>query len=141
MAAVPDDQEIITKINTCFQLYDRKRDGTCDERDIGILIRALGLNPTHENADRLLEEMRGDDPSSFVKRERFESVMLRVMKSQSLKDSEVPKDNEETILRAFQALDPANRCAQHSPRPRSTLRATPACPPICAPSVSARSPG
>ena len=46
---------------------------------------------------------RGDDPSSFVKRERFESVMLRVLKSQNLKDSEVLKDSEETILRAFQA--------------------------------------
>ena len=98
MATAPDDQEIITKINTVFQLYDRKRDGTCDERDVATLIRwgapktfalrmtvicvsrwelphecrlhiaewnvpchchcrALGLNPTHENADRLVEEM------------------------------------------------------------------------------------
>merc|ERR1712224_956209 len=105
-AVATDDTELENKINDVFQLYDRKRDGTCDERDICILIRALGLNPTHEDADRLLEEMRGDDPSSFVKRDKFAAVMLRVLKSQSLKDSEVPKDSEETILRAFQALGP-----------------------------------
>merc|ERR1712224_872430 len=108
-AVATDDTELENKINDVFQLYDRKRDGTCDERDICILIRALGLNPTHEDADRLLEEMRGDDPSSFVKRDKFAAVMLRVLKSQSLKDSEVPKDSEETILRAFQALDPEGR--------------------------------
>jgi hypothetical protein len=37
--------------------------------------------------------------------------MLRVLKSQHLKESEVPTDSEETILRAFQALDPTNRGA------------------------------
>lgn len=109
MANPADDQAMITKINTVFSLYDRKRDGTCDERDVGTIIRALGLNPTHENADRLLEEMRGEETTQFIKREKLESVMLRVLKSQHLKESEVPTDSEETILRAFQALDPTNR--------------------------------
>ena len=107
--AVPDDATLITTINQAFQLFDKAKNGTCDERDVTTIIHALGLNPTVEKADQLLEEMRGDEPSQFIKRERFESVMLRVMKFQNDKAAEIPKDTEELILRAFQALDKDNK--------------------------------
>ena len=107
--AVPDDATLITTINQAFQLFDKAKNGTCDERDVTTIIHALGLNPTVEKVDQLLEEMRGDEPSQFIKRERFESVMLRVMKFQNDKAAEIPKDTEELILRAFQALDKDNK--------------------------------
>ena len=170
-AAVPDDATLIQTINATFQLFDKAKNGSCDERDVTTIIQALGLNPGVETADRLLEEMRKaptlaaaglgtqsllvslvlgtlglrctcrdshgsscepalgfdscyphvkcrmsshcagdqDNPSQFIKRERFESVMLRVMKFQNDKAAEIPKDSEETILRAFQALDKDNK--------------------------------
>ena len=109
-AGVPDDATLIQQINATFQLFDKAKNGSCDERDVATIIQALGLNPTVEIADTLLEEMRDPDtPSQFIQRQRFESVMLRVMKFQNDKAAEIPKDSEEKILRAFQALDKDNK--------------------------------
>jgi Ca2+-binding EF-hand superfamily protein len=106
MAQPVDDATLIQQINAAFQLFDKAKNGSCDERDVGTIIHALNLNPSREKAEQLLEDMRGDDPGTFIKRERFEMVMLRVMKFQNGKTAEIPRDSEETILRAFQALDP-----------------------------------
>ena len=104
--AQPDDMALAQQINAAFALFDKTKNGQCDERDVETIIHALGLNPSREKSEQLVEEMRGDDPGTWIKRERFESVMLRVLKFANEKMSEIPKDSEETILRAFQALDP-----------------------------------
>jgi hypothetical protein len=63
-AAVPDDATLIQTINAAFQLFDKAKNGTCDERDVTTIIQALGLNPGVETADRLLEEMRTNGPAA-----------------------------------------------------------------------------
>ena len=109
MAAAPDDQAMTQQIHAAFALFDKAKNNSCDERDVETIIHALGLNPSKEKSEQLVEEMRGDDAGTFIKRERFESVMLRVLKFANEKTSEIPKDSEETILRAFQALDPSKK--------------------------------
>lgn len=47
--------------------------------------------------------MQEDEPTSFVKYEKFESVMLVLMES-----GQYAPDTEETLLRAFRVFDPDN---------------------------------
>ena len=44
--------------------------------------------------------MEEDEPTGFVKYEKFEPVVVK-----AIEDNEIPTDSEEDIIRAFRALD------------------------------------
>ena len=44
------EEKTIARIHECFSLFDRTRNSSCDERDVGTIIRSLGLNPSEKQA-------------------------------------------------------------------------------------------
>lgn len=100
-------ESIRDNVRSAFHLVElqtKDKRGTCDQRDVPTVCRALGINPTQEQLHEILNEMSGDEESSgYVAFERFETVMIRALTDQRAK---FVRDNEETILRAFRALDP-----------------------------------
>ena len=48
----------------------------------------------------MLAQMEEDEPTGFVKYEKFEPVVLKC-----IQDNEIPTDGEEDLIRAFKALD------------------------------------
>eukprot|EP00656_Telonema_subtile_P022790 TRINITY_DN2401_c0_g1_i2.p2 TRINITY_DN2401_c0_g1~~TRINITY_DN2401_c0_g1_i2.p2 ORF type:complete len:129 (+),score=43.08 TRINITY_DN2401_c0_g1_i2:102-488(+) len=63
-------------------------------------MRSLGVNPTEKELHGMLAQMEEDEPTGFVKYDKFEPVVLRC-----ITDNEIPTDSEEDMIRAFKALD------------------------------------
>ena len=100
------------------ELQTKETRGKCDEREVPMLCRTLGLNPTQEQLVAIVEELRGvtsvgaDDTGAdtktsnttgYVPYQRFEDVMLDLLTVRKL---EFQRDNEQTIIRAFKSFDP-----------------------------------
>jgi Ca2+-binding EF-hand superfamily protein len=91
------------------ELQTKETRGKCDEREIPMLCRTLGLNPTQEQLLAIVEELRGVGPdgaanaTGYVAYQRFEDVMLDLL---TARRGEFARDNEQTIARAFRAFDP-----------------------------------
>lgn len=49
-------------------------------------------------------QMEEDEPTGFVKYEKFEPVVVK-----AIEDNEIPTDSEEDVIRAFRALDTDNK--------------------------------
>jgi hypothetical protein len=54
--------------------------------------------------DKVLVELHGDEPKPFVRRDRFEEVVVRLMESH-----EYDPDGAEVLMAAFRALDPEGK--------------------------------
>ena len=91
------------------ELQTKETRGKCDEREIPMLCRTLGLNPTQEQLLAIVEELRGvggdgaANATGYVAYERFEDVMLDLL---TARRGEFARDSEQTIARAFRAFDP-----------------------------------
>jgi Ca2+-binding EF-hand superfamily protein len=91
------------------ELQTKETRGKCDEREIPMLCRTLGLNPTQEQLLAIVEELRGvggdgaANATGYVAYQRFEDVMLDLL---TARRGEFARDNEQTIARAFRAFDP-----------------------------------
>ncbi len=83
-----------------FSTFDRSGDGTCDIREIGTIIRSLGINMTEARLRDVTTQIEEDEPSGFVQYTRLEPVVLSF-----LMGSETVRDTEERILEAFRMLD------------------------------------
>ncbi|ORY46926.1 EF-hand [Rhizoclosmatium globosum] len=70
------DPNLVRKIKSAFTVFDQTSNGTCDVREIGTVIRSLGVNPSEEQL-----------------REKIFSSNAAI------------RNDEEEIYRAFLALD------------------------------------
>ncbi|KAL0222185.1 hypothetical protein RCL1_002039 [Eukaryota sp. TZLM3-RCL] len=96
------------RIKSKFDPFDRSRNGSCDEREFGTILRSLGLAPSEEELARLLQDCRDDEPSSFLLYERVEMVLIQALLDHQLRGHyKMPSD--EDILQAFQVLDPQKK--------------------------------
>ena len=89
------------------ELQTKETRGKCDEREIPMLCRTLGLNPTQEQLLSIVEELRtGTDgtrnTTGYVDYLRFEDVMLDLLTARL---DEFARDSEHTIIRAFRSFD------------------------------------
>ncbi|KAL3916950.1 MAG: hypothetical protein SGPRY_006604, partial [Prymnesium sp.] len=114
-------REIFKSIKESFGLFDRDNKGVCDVREIGTIVRHLGICPTEielhdmitEVSRRtcarlhllapacaiptfLLQQIEDEEPNGFIRYERFERMMSRV-----LIETQYPRDSEDKLLRAF----------------------------------------
>merc|ERR1711988_2048959 len=97
-------KETYKAIKGGFALFDRDGKGVCDVREIGTIVRHLGICPTEIELRDLItecEEEEGEGATGFIRFERFERMMSRV-----LLENQYPRDSEEKLLRAFRTLDP-----------------------------------
>eukprot|EP01063_Lacrimia_lanifica_P016310 TRINITY_DN22912_c0_g1_i1.p1 TRINITY_DN22912_c0_g1~~TRINITY_DN22912_c0_g1_i1.p1 ORF type:complete len:239 (+),score=116.57 TRINITY_DN22912_c0_g1_i1:49-717(+) len=119
------------QIDDAFKMFERHTDGTskertCDWREVKTIVRSLDLNPTKEQLASMLDEVEDSAPSSFIKYERLEALLLEVLmtKEYNPKNPKNPppegeteqftskllvRDSEQSILDAFRALDTQNK--------------------------------
>ena len=95
---------VFKSIKEGFALFDRDGKGICDVREIGTIVRHLGICPTEMELRELITECEEEEPTGFIRFERFERMMSRV-----LLENQYPRDSEDKLLRAFRTLDPDNK--------------------------------
>ncbi|KAJ1461567.1 hypothetical protein M885DRAFT_506581 [Pelagophyceae sp. CCMP2097] len=93
------------KIREAFQLFDKDRKGCVIQEEVSTIMRYLGAYPTERAmVKEILPDMMEDEPSAFVKYERFEPKMLEI-----LAEGDWEPDSEEVLLQAFRVFDPEGR--------------------------------
>jgi Ca2+-binding EF-hand superfamily protein len=102
-AAAAKKREVFKSIKDGFSLFDKDGKGMCDVREIGTIVRHLGICPTEIELRDLITECEEEEPTGFIRFERFERMMSRV-----LLENQYPRDSEEKLLRAFRTLDVQN---------------------------------
>ena len=96
--------EVYKAIKDGFALFDPDGKGQCDVREIGTIVRHLGICPTEIELRDMITEIEEEEPTGFINFDRFERMMSRV-----LLENQYPRDGEEKLLRAFRTLDPDNK--------------------------------
>merc|ERR1719506_3269615 len=100
----PQTKERKKRIKDAFKVFDEENNDIADVREVGTIMRSLGVNPTEKELHGMLAQMEEDEPTGFVKYEKFEPVVLKC-----IADNEIPTDSEEDLIRAFKALDTDNK--------------------------------
>eukprot|EP01137_Pigoraptor_chileana_P013227 Opistho-2@4603 len=88
------------QVADAFAVFDHDQSKTVDVREIGTIVRSLGMAPTEAALHEIIAEAEEEEPTGFIKYEKFEPVMLRLMK-----DRKYQRDSEDLIMKAFQILD------------------------------------
>ncbi len=84
-------------------MQDRDGKGLCDVREIGTIVRHLGICPTEIELRDMITEIEEEEPTGFIRFERFERMMTRI-----LLENQYPRDSEDKLLRAFRVRDALN---------------------------------
>merc|ERR1719305_296282 len=100
----PQTKERKKRIKDAFKVFDEENNDIADVREVGTIMRSLGVNPTEKELHGMLAQMEEDEPTGFVKYEKFEPVVVK-----AIEDNEIPIDTEEDVIRAFRALDIDNK--------------------------------
>jgi len=100
------DPEIIKKANRikeAFSLFDVTQNETCDEREVGTIIRSLGIYPNELQLQAILNEMRDEKQPGFVNFNKFLKPIYKIYQNQYL-----PADDNK-LWRVFKVLDSDNK--------------------------------
>lgn len=117
-SSVPAVDERLTKIRAAFAIFDPSNSGTIPEEEVPTVLRSLDIFVSDKDfVERVLVELHGDEPKPFVRYERFEEVVLRLMDSH-----EFDPDGSEVLMAAFRALDPEARGYIEADRMRALLQ-------------------
>jgi calmodulin len=90
--------EQIDEFKEAFNLFDKNGDGTIPVKEIGTVMRALGLNPTEQEINDFIKEADKDN-SGTIDFQEFLGIMKKKM---------TDSDTEEEIKEAFRIFDRDN---------------------------------
>ena len=118
-------QRIESNIRDVFKLFERDNAGLCDVREIGTMVRALGINPRESQIDDMIREMETAQSTGYIKYcrdpvppgekqatpepRRFLELMMDVLITHEYNGELITRDNEALILKAFEVLDPEKK--------------------------------
>merc|ERR1719162_2045345 len=88
-------EEQIAEFKEAFSLFDKDGDGTITTKELGIVMRSLGQNPTEVELQDMINEVDADG-SGTIDFPEFLNLMARKMKD---------TDSEEEIKEAFKVFD------------------------------------
>merc|ERR1711920_889036 len=91
--ALSDEQ--IAEFKEAFLLFDKDGDGTITTKELGIVMRSLGQNPTEAELHDMINEVDADG-SGTIDFAEFLSLMSKKMKD---------ADSEEELMEAFKVFD------------------------------------
>lgn len=86
--------EQIERFKGAFNLFDKDGDGTIKSKEVGTVMRALGLNPTESEVVDLLNEV--DEGNGLIDFPEFLVIMARMVDD---------GDDESELLEAFRNFD------------------------------------
>ena len=58
-------EEKIKTFKEMFQMFDKDGDGTISTKELGAVLRSLGLNPGQEEIDEMIEETDRDNSGAI----------------------------------------------------------------------------
>ncbi len=94
-----------TKIKDAFNIVDRDRKGYVPREEISYIMRYLNQYPSEAQVrDYIIPKLEEDEPSDYIKYEKFEPYMLQV-----LQNNEFEPAPAEHLLAAFRILDPEGK--------------------------------
>jgi len=88
-------EELIQQYRKAFALYEKEEDGKISPKDLGIVMRSLGQNPTEAELQEIINEIDAERKGTV---EFFEFVNIMEKKIENVED-------EEEILSAFRIFD------------------------------------
>jgi Ca2+-binding EF-hand superfamily protein len=87
-------------LTLAFSIFDQQSNDTVDVREIGTILRFLGICPTLEQLHQWVTEMEEEEPTGYVTWAKFSKV------TQSIISGNYPRNaDEESLYQAFLALD------------------------------------
>eukprot|EP00116_Pleurobrachia_bachei_P011853 sb/3472115/ len=97
----PAQLEMQKLVMDAFRIFDHENNDTVDMREVGTIIRSLGCFPTEGELNDMIAEVEEDEPTGYVRYERFEPMMTRVL----MDKSRYRPEPEDRIIKAFEVLD------------------------------------
>ncbi|KAI9334923.1 hypothetical protein BDR26DRAFT_547616 [Obelidium mucronatum] len=95
------DANLVRRIKSAFDTFDQANNGTCDVREIGTVIRSLGVNPSEEQLRTWVKEMEEEEPTGYIQYDKF----FKLCSTQVFSSNAAIRNDEEEIYRAFVSLD------------------------------------
>lgn len=100
-------ESIKKKVREAVVLFEHKEGSkTVDQKDIGTLVRYLGVNPTNAQVAMIVEQLNAlnadAEPSSLMPLEHVETIVSNFMVQQQ---AALFRDDYHTLIRAFRAFD------------------------------------
>lgn len=92
--------EVLKRIKDAFDIFDHECNKTVDVREIGTIVRSLNCCPTEGELSDILTSVEEDEPTGYIRYEKFEPVMMRILLERKYKAA-----SEEKLLKAFELLD------------------------------------
>ena len=92
-------------IREAFSIIDLDKKGIIDRKEVSYIMRYLLQFPSEAQIrDYIIDKLEGDEPSDYIKYERFEPYMLDVLMT-----NEYEPNPAEHLLAAFRVLDPEGK--------------------------------
>eukprot|EP01065_Artemidia_motanka_P022985 TRINITY_DN2728_c4_g1_i1.p2 TRINITY_DN2728_c4_g1~~TRINITY_DN2728_c4_g1_i1.p2 ORF type:complete len:325 (+),score=129.32 TRINITY_DN2728_c4_g1_i1:83-976(+) len=66
------------QVRDIFKLFERDNNSQCDVREVGTMVRALGLNPLEKQLEAMIEEMEEKATTGFIKYKRDPIILTKV---------------------------------------------------------------
>ncbi|KAG7518590.1 Calmodulin [Solea senegalensis] len=88
-------EEQVEEFREAFSLFDKDSNSTITTKELGTVLRTLGINPTEEALQDMINEVDADGDGT-MEFEEFLALMTRKMKD---------TDTEEEIKEAFRVFD------------------------------------
>lgn len=98
-------QKIEKQVGEWLKVFERDNAGVIDVREVGTVIRAMGLNPTEADVLEIIEKIEEDSSVGFVKSPKLKEILMQILMSNEFKGKIVSRDPEGAILKAFEVLD------------------------------------
>lgn len=73
---IPQERDSMRKdaleveVRDIFKLFERDNNGQCDVREVGTMVRALGMNPPEKQLDAMIDEMEEKSTTGYIKYKR-----------------------------------------------------------------------
>eukprot|EP00049_Salpingoeca_infusionum_P022641 m.7908 g.7908 ORF g.7908 m.7908 type:complete len:204 (-) comp5300_c1_seq1:47-658(-) len=88
------------KIASAFKVFDSEDNGQVDVRELGTVVRSLGLCPSEAELHDIIMECEEEEPTGYIKYERFEPVISRLIADEKRFKSE----SVDTLMTAFKTI-------------------------------------
>ncbi|KAL7747464.1 hypothetical protein RI367_007220 [Sorochytrium milnesiophthora] len=93
-------QQQFKRLRERFAVFDKNSEGVCDAREVGTLLRSMGVYPSEKQLKEFVAQMVTHDNITVVTLRQFVDVAWPL-----IANDVIPRDNEDKLYRAFQVLD------------------------------------
>ncbi|KAI9188112.1 hypothetical protein H9P43_002503 [Blastocladiella emersonii ATCC 22665] len=103
---VVDEKQVplYNKVKSIFKVFDKSNSGSCDIREAGTILRALGVYPTEAKLKELIMAIMDSTQPTIMTFEQFIKVTWPLISTRSF-----AADSDDLLYRAFLTIDKDNR--------------------------------